>query len=109
MRMIIIYKNDKNDSELKGYGMKTLIDCGNSFAIMAENKSSANANCGSLVVKAWGTANAHEIAAELTMSMEAMGAPMGINSLLESLKIQCDEATKSQRPFQVIVEHASLR
>ena len=79
-----------------------VMECGNGFA-GAVKPSKAKANCGSYLVKAWG-ASANNIAAELTMAMEAMGPQMGINGVLIKLQIDCDNFTRGQKPFKVIVE-----
>ncbi len=71
------------------------------------NPTTAKANCGSLLVHAWGDANADKIAAELTMSIEASGTPIGIDGYLRQAQIDCASANRQGRAYGVVVEFAA--
>ena len=75
--------------------------------IFAENgaysPATARANCGSLLVMAWGEANADKVAAELNMSIDAAGLPMGIDAYMQQAKIDCARADQAGKSYGVIV------
>ena len=70
--------------------------------------TTAKANCGSLLVTAWGHVNADKAAAELTMSIEASGLPMGVDGFLRQMQAEQDRANIQGNAFGIKVEHAPM-